>query len=351
MPPTRKYAGPRRPGERSAKVKKGKNFTYKTGSKAQGSTRRGNQNITMLKTLSNKTEELSISYRESLDFTNMGGKAGSSPVLIRADLNNPFVGLIAPVQGQGIVKVVGQLKTGSIDPIFTRHAYNNDYNLTDRLQVYASEYRSCIVTSAEVTFNVRPKLNQTWHNSSNRSLIPYMINQETEPGSGLYQLKTSVKPSASGDLYVWSIRQQTQNQLHSSLDGVYPLETLKQGVPGVRMTKLSVTPTSTRGCKMVLRYTPKSQYDISDFKDNKQFLRCLDGTKASPILQNANQKSSFGYLGIGGRINGVDPDPDELGLGIGLANCVVDVNVKYNLHFSERFNIDGNNEPNPHSEL
>lgn len=351
MPPARKFAGPRRPGERSAKVtKKTKKFNYKTGSKSIGSARKGNMNVIQLKTLSNRVENLSISYRESIDFTSMGGKAGSTPTLIRVDMNNPFSGLVNPAAGDGIMRVVGQLKNGSTDPVFTRHTYNNDYNLTDRLQAYATEYRSAVVVSSEVVFNVRPKLNQVWTNSGNVSIVPYMINQvDPADPTGLTTLKTSTKPSASGDLYVWTVRQQNQNQLHDALNGVYSLETLKQGVPGVRMSKLNVTPNSVKGVRFKLRYTPRSQYDINDWKDNKQFLRCLNGTKANPIIDNSDQKDSFAYLGVAGRINGQDPDPDPNGLGIGLANCIIEMEVKYNIHFSERFNIDGNNEPTPHA--
>lgn len=329
-------------------ARRGPAIRYKTGSKAPGNFRKGNNNVIMLKTLSNKTENLSISYKESFDFTNMGGKAGSTPCLIRVSMNDPFRGGVAPMPANGIISVVGNIKTGSTDPVFTRHAYRDTYNLEDRLTTYANEYRSCVVTSSEVIFNVRPKLNQVWNNSTNVSIVPYLINQETAPGSGVYELKTSTGPSASGDLYVWTVRQQSQNQLHDSLNGTPPLETLKQGIPGVRMSKVNVTPTSVKGVKAKLKYTPKSQYDIKDWKDNKQFLRCLNGTKATPITPNVDIKDSFAYLGIGGRINGVDPDPDVGGLGIGLANCIVEVAVRYNLHFSERFNIDGNNEPTPH---
>lgn len=323
---------------------------YRVGSKAPSFAKKGNQNVIMLKTLSNKQENLSISYRETFDFTNMGGKAGSTPCLIRVSMNDPFRGGVAPIPANGICSVVGSLKTGSIDPLFTRHAYRDTYNLEDRLTTYASEYRTCVVTSSEVIFNVRPKLNQVWNNSSNKSIVPYLINRESVPGSGNFDIiQTSVKPSASGDLYVWSVRQRAQNQLHNSLDGTPSLETLKQGIPGVRMSKLNVTPTSVKGVKFRLKYTPKSQFEIKDWKDNKQFLRCLDGNKTTPVTPNASLKDSYAYLGIGGRINGVDPDPDVGGLGIGLANCIVEVEVKYNLHFSERFNIDGNNEPTPHA--
>jgi hypothetical protein len=349
MPSIATQTDMRRTGGRQGRKRGG--FKYKTGSKSAGSARKGNQNIIMLKTLSNKSENLSISFRETFDFTNMGGRAGSTPMLLRVSMNNPFRGGVnpAPGSGNGIASVIGSLKGGSIDPEFTRHSYENKLNLEERLNDYAFQYRSCVVTASEVIFNVRPKLNQTWSNSGNKSLIPYFLNKD-DATHGPY-LETSVKANASGDLYVWSVRQQNQNQLHDSTNGTPPLETLKQGIPGVRMSKLNVTPVSTKGVRMKLKYTPRSQFDIKDWRDNKQLLKCLNGTKANPVIVNPDLKDSFAYLGIAGRINGQDPDPDVSGLGIGLANCIVEVAVRYNLHFSERYNIDGNNEPVPHEEL
>lgn len=344
MPPARKYAGPRRPGERSAKVKKS---TYSYSRKAPGSKSRSNQNVTKLTTYSNKSENLKIQFREEFDFSNMGGKAGSSPCLIRVDMNNPFRGLSDPdpPNDETIMQIVGGLKNDSIDPIFSRASYNSKYNLTDRLESYAQEYRSCIVTSSTVTFNVRPKLNQVYNNSSNNSLVQYYINQPDPAVPGENQALKVMNPTATGDLYVWSVRQQNHSQLHDATNGVLPLTTLKEGVPGVRMTKLNVTPTSVKGCKFKLKYSPRSQYQIKDILDNKSILKCLDGTKDTPLALNPDQKRSFAYLGIGARIQGLDPDPSE-GLGArALANCIVEAVIEYNLQFTERFNIDGNNEP------
>jgi hypothetical protein len=33
-----------------------------------------------------------------------------------------------------------------------------------------------------------------------------------------------------------------------------------------------------------------------------------------------------------------------------MANCVVEIRVKYNIHFSERKNTEGNNEPVVHAD-
>lgn len=347
-------AVPKTPSKpKGSKSKKTKKQIF-ASNKSKGSKSKGINNVTKLTTYSNKSEKLSIQFREQFDFRGMGGKAGSSPCLIRVDMNNPFKGLSNPDPHNDdvIMQVVGGLKTGCIEPTFTRDSYDGKYNLTDRLESYAREYRSCIVTKSKVTFNVRPKLNQVWHNSDNVSVVPYFINQVVNSGADPYVLKWSVKPSATGDLYVWSVRQQDHSQLHDLTNGVLPLSTLKAGVPNIRMNKMNVTPTSVRGTKFTLNYTPRSQFQIKDILDNKQLLNCLDGTQATPLTINADQKTSYAYLGIGAKINGYDPDPTEGGSSLGMANCVVEAVIDYELLFTERFNTDGNNEPTPlHTDL
>jgi hypothetical protein len=243
------------------------------------------------------------------------------------------------------MQIVGQLKNGSTGPVFTRSSYNSKYNLTDRLESYAREYRSCIVTSSTVTYNVRPKLNQVYNNSTNSSLVQYYINRPDPILPGEPQYLEVQNPTATGDLYVWSVVQQNHSQLHDATAGVLPLTTLKEGVPGVRMTKLNVTPTSVKGCKFKHTYTPRRQYQIKDILDNKGILKCLDGTQETPLAENPDQKRAFAYLGIGARIQGHDPSTLP-GLGArALANCIIEASIEYNLQFTERFNIDGNNEP------
>lgn len=326
----------------------------KIGAKARGA--RSAQNVTKITTLSRKTENLSIQFREEFDFQNMGYDAGSSPMLLRVNLNDPVNGGSAPAPTQGIATVIGGLKAGSTDPVFTRHSYNDDKNLSHRLQEYFDEYRTCVVTSSEVSFNIRPKINQVSGVGfiNTMSVVPYQSRQATGqsptgPTIGPINVLDVTAPNATGDLYVWCVRQQSQGQLYTNADGVVPLTTLKAGIPGVRMTKLNVTPTNTRGCSFKLKYTPRTQYQIKDWKDKKEVLNVLNASVPNPDALKA-----YAYLGIGGRINGKDPSPPGATptSSAYLANCVVEISVKYNLNFSERKNIDGNNEPVPHhSEL
>lgn len=356
MPPTRRYAGPRRPGEMSAKVTKSrKTFKYKTGTKRAGARgAKSNMNVTRLSTLSRKEENVSISFREQLDFSNMGGEAGSSPCVIRADLMNPVVGGPGSSGNDVIVSNVVNLKANSTNPVLTRQSYNNKRNLSDRLEDYFNEYRKAIVTSSEVTFNVRPKLNQVTaeSNADSISIVPYPVDISTglDPAgtSGLRGPQTAtrwVAANATGDLYVWCILQQSQQQLYNQTDGVAPLSTLKQGIPGMRMQKLNVTPNNQRGCTFKLKYTPNKVFGLKDWKDNKQLLSVLNSATQPTTL-----KTAYAYLGVGSSINGVDPGDPAITQGAKfLANCIVEVSVKYNINFSERINIDGNNEPIPHA--
>lgn len=355
MPPVRKYAGPLMPGKRSAYVpgtrRNRRKFKFKKGTKI-GSTSRGKSsslNVIKLTTYSRKSENLSIEYREELDMTSMGSDAGSSPFLMRVNLNNPVVGGSTQASGNRIIGVVGTLKQGSINPTFSRQSLDQNKNLQPRLQEYYDEYRSAIVTSSDVTISIRPKLNQV--NPGAPSLVPYFTNESTglSPTSGVAGLTGPVQATrwiggnATGDLYAWMVRQNAQQQLYNNTDGVVPLSTLKEGIPGVRMTKLNITPNSTKGVTFKMKYTPKSQFQIADWKDNKQFFNTL----IQDTLQDGF-KEAYCYVGIGAR-----PDGEDVSNAAGkklMANVIVEVRARYNIHFSERKNEEGNNEPVVHAD-
>jgi hypothetical protein len=347
------------PGKRSAYVpgsrrNKSRKFKFKKGTKI-GTTSRGKSsplNVIKLTTYSRKSENLSIEYREELDFTSMGYAAGSSPMLMRVNLNNPVVGGSTQASGNRIIGVVGSIKTGSSDPTFTRQSLDQNKNLQPRLQEYYDEYRSAIVTSSEVTLSIRPKLNQVNPNENGTvSIVPYFTNDSTglDPGGnaglrGPTQQTRWIGANATGDLYAWVVRQSAQQQLYNNTDGVVPLSTLKEGIPGVRMTKLNITPNSTKGVTFKMKYTPKTQFQISDWKDNKQFFNTL----VQDQIQD-DFKEAYCYLGIGARIDGQDPDLVSNGSKL-MANCIVECRVRYNIHFSERKNEEGNNEPVVHAD-
>lgn len=359
MPPIRysfRYRNPRTPAHfaHNRRYKKNTKFRYVKGSnRAPARSKRSTQNVTRLTTLSRKEENVSISFREELDFSNMGGEAGSSPCVIRADLMNPTVGGTGATGNDVCVAVVHNLKANSTNPVFVRESYNDKRNLSDRLEEYFDEYRKAVVTSSEVTFNVRPKLNQVSAdaNSDTVSIVPYPIDQNTglDPtgASGLRGAQTVSRwtaANATGDLYVWCILQQAQQQLYNNTDGVAPISTLKQGIPGMRMMKLNVTPNSTKGCVFKLKYNPMKAFGLKDWRDNKELLAFANsGTQPTTL------KDCYAYLGVAGKHNGVDPGAPGITQGARyLANCIISVNIKYNINFSERKNIDGNNEPIPH---
>ena len=323
---------------------------YRKGTKIGARKRavRGQGNVIKLTTLSKKQEMVSIEYREQLDMQSMGYGTTANPLqtpfLLRTNMNNPVIGGTTG-NNRNINVVVSKLQqsppgTGvSTDPTFTRESYQDDPNLAGRLSEYFDEYRSAVVVSSEVTYSIRPKLNQVGRLSPQGpefSLIPWYTNAtDTEGISRLVVNEANV----SGELTVWNVRQGAQSQLYDDT-GVFKNSDLKLSVPGMRFTKLNVTPSSARGCSYKMLYSPKSAFQISDWRD------CRDELEIKSVpSQPTGPKQAYSYLGIGiqgpqGTRYGWQPTP-----------CVVEVVVKYNIMFSERINKRGNNEPLAHGEL
>ena len=283
MPPvTRLTAAQRaralREGRVSVRKRGGRStFRYRKGTNRlpQGRGVRRSGNTIALSTLSKKQENLSISYRELVEFNDMGGDNGSTPAIIRVDLMNPVTGGSTPAPNQRIVTVLHNLKPGSTDPTALHHAYDNEYNLANRLSEYFTLYRTAIVTSSEVTVVVTPKLGQAnGMTDGYRSVVPYLANRASEDPAvaGQNNYLFAKQLNACPQVEVWGVRQSSQSQLTDAVNGTPSLETLKQGIPGMRMTRINVTPSSSRGVTYKMKYTPRSQFQIKDIMDNKKIL-------------------------------------------------------------------------------
>ena len=349
MPPTSRSSDRRKlSAKQIAKLKKSDKGRANDRRKLrlpQSRGKRSNANTIAISTVSRKSERLKINYREMVDFSDMGGDAGSTPALLRINLNNPVIGGFTPPANEGIVTLIHNIKSGSTDATALHHSYNNKRNLSDRLEDYFTLYRSCIVTSSNVTVVVAPKPNQTnGMTGTNRSVVPYTSNRDINnpvaggPDHYLYQQNAN----AMGQVQVWGVRQSDTAQLIDPTLGTFPLETLKQAIPGMRMTRLNVTPNSSRGVTYKMKYTPRSQFQFKDVMDNKKLVEVFNSSVGNP-----DQKEAYFYVGIGGRHNGADPSASQQLMG--LPHFTVEVKVTYNLLFSERFNKVGNNEPSPHA--
>lgn len=333
-------------GGRSAAPRFRKQYRKGTKIGARKRATRGQGNVIKLTTLSKKQEMVSIEYREQLDMQSMGYGDASTPLqtpfLLRTNMNNPVIGGTTG-NNRNINVVVSKLQqsppgTGvSTDPSFTRESYQDDPNLAGRLSEYFDEYRSAVVVSSEVTYSIRPKLNQVGRlgpQGPQFSLIPWMDNATDTAGDTRLRVND---PNISGELTVFNVRQGAQSQLYDNT-GVFKNSDLKLSVPGMRFTKLNVTPNSARGCTYTMKYSPKSAFQLSDWRDCKDELEIK-----SVASQPTGPKQSYSYLGIG--IQG----PQGTRYAWQPALCVVEVVVKYNICFSERVNRRGNNEPIPHT--
>lgn len=350
MPPVRKFAGPRRPGERSAKVKK----HNKKGQSPRG--KRQTASIIPVKTYSNKEEIVDMEYRCLLDFSHMGGDNGSTPTLIRINMNNPVIGGHTASGNDTIVTCV--LNTGTGDSPPTQPKYNlfalgDKRNLSVRLRDYTDVYRDMVVLKSEAEVRVIPKLNpiNPTDGKVGRSVVNYWTNYlNTGDFAGLITPRL-VLSNALSEVDVWTIRQQEEGQLTNTSAGSPKLEELKSDFPNLRMKRLNITPNSKKGITFKQSYTPKSQYGFQSWRDNRNLVRCFNNVTANP-----NQLGSYMYVGLAGRYTTWDGvaanptvhDPKSALTDIGLPLMKVEVKIKYKIHFSQRFNIEGSNEPSPH---
>ena len=331
-------------------------------------TRRGKRqtaSIIPVKTYSNKEETVDMEYRCLLDFSNMGGKNGSTPTLIRVNMNNPLIGGLNPSGNDVIVTCIQNTGTqggdhGSpgtqpaVDPIYKRYANDNLKNLAERLKEYTDIYRDVVVLKSEAEVRIIPKLNPV--NSANsingRSVVNYWSNYvNTGDFAGLITPRL-VLANALSEVDVWTIRQQAQGQLTNTGVGSPDLESLKANFPNLRMKRLNITPNTTKGVTFKQSYTPKSQYGFQSWKDNREQVRIFSNAIANP-----EQKESFMYVGIAGRYQSWSGDPADFPekryasdsiTEVGLPLFKVEVKIKYKINFSQRLNIEGANEPTPH---
>ena len=161
MPPVRKYAGPRRHGERSAKVtQKDKKFMPHPKTQYKKRAQKGNrtgQDVLKLKTLLPNEQKLSVTYRVSINFTDMGSATslgnGYTPTILRFNMNNPNFNASADSR-------IGNVITQSNVNTATFVHENANKNLEANLQPYYDEYYNAVVTSSTLVANLRFKPNQ-----------------------------------------------------------------------------------------------------------------------------------------------------------------------------------------------
>lgn len=324
MPPVRKYAGPRRQGERSAKVtQKDKKFmppkkTYKKRAKKGNRT---GQDVLMLKTLIPNEQRVSITYRDSINFTNMGSATalgnGYTPAILRFNMNNPNFNATADSR---VGNVITQADVNT--PEFVHE--NANKNLETNLQAYYDEYYNAVVTSSNLVCNLRFKPNQT-------KVAPYLDNVGDGTEGDPYRLKV-YDPEKVGDGFFWCVSQKNQGDISTENPTLWQL---KREIPGVSMKRmtLALNGIPSKGIQFKASYTPHRSAGIKDWKDNLADFNF--STTSSP------GQTRYTYIGCTSQQQPLDAD-------FNLADVYVDYQITYNITFLNRRNVVGANNPVPH---
>ena len=118
---------------------------------------RSGQDVLMLKTLLPNEQKLSVTYRDSINFTDMGSATslgnGYTPTILRFNMNNPNFNSSADSR-------LGNVITQSNVNTATFVHENVNKNLESNLQPYYDEYYNAVVTSSTLVANLRFKPNQ-----------------------------------------------------------------------------------------------------------------------------------------------------------------------------------------------
>lgn len=342
MPPIgrRKYSGPRRPGEKSAKVKKTK-AKLKYYSNPMNIAKNSNR-LLKIRTLLPKEMKFSIQYRTTLEFSNMGSAPSPgvlTPTLIKINLLDP-ASHVGP-GSSGIVTVVAY-GGATTSPLFS--TTNPDANLSTVLQEYSDKYDNLFVTGSQAKVRVQPVANQlvgqVLANVEAQGAQPGGANQNYNWDSNHPPYLEVIDPEYDGEVYVWGVKQRGAGNLINANGGL-SLHQVRTELPGVQMRKVTsfLNGTSTKAVQLNSTYTPKF-LGIKDARDNLRKINInADGSERT----DAEAKDAYFYVGIMNRQGSTQAKK--------CANQIVDIVVNYNVLYTNRTNdpIEGDAPiPAPH---
>lgn len=326
MPPLgrRKYAGPRRPGERSAKVTKRNKTGLRHYNQSLNSAKNSSR-LLKIRTLLPKEINLSIQYRQQLIFANHGTAPSpgvNTPTLIKINLLDPAAN-VGP-GSNGIITVIAY-GGSTTSPIFTTQ--NPDANLSAILTEYSDKYDKLVVTGSQAKVRVQPVANQLLGQSfENVDAQGAQGDQYPYDENHMPYLKVNA-PQYDGEVYVWGVKQRAEGNLTLNNNGLN-LHQVRTELPGVQMRKVTAfaNGTSTKPVQLTSKYTPKF-LGIKDWRDNISKIEI--NADASPRA-NVDARNSYFYVGIMNRTGSTQAKK--------VANCVVDVVVNYNVKYLNRSN-------------
>lgn len=283
---------------------------------------RSGQDVLMLKTLLPNEQKLSVTYRDSINFTDMGSTAqlgnGYTPTILRFNMNNPNFNASADSR-------IGNVITQSNVNTATFVHENPNKNLESNLQPYYDEYYNAVVTSSVLTCNLRFKPNQI-------GVSEHLENVGDGTEADPYRLHVA-DPDKVGDGFFWAVSQRNQGDISSENPTLWQL---KREIPGVSMKRMTLARNGipSKGIVFKATYTPHKSAGIKDWKDNLSDFN-FDAS-SSP------GQTRYTYVGCTSQQQPLMAD-------LNLADVYVDYQVTYNITFLNRKNVVGANNPIGHA--
>ncbi len=338
MPPVKKRTYLVRRSKKTGKILNAKRVV-KNYNKKLNNFQRGSRNMLQIRTLIPKEIVVDIQYRTQLIFDTMGYSSatghGATGTILRINLNNPTQGNGFASASNPLVDVVS-LGGTFVDPVFTR-TNGSQLNLSSELDEYFSQYRKGVViaSNSKVRVAVIPNQKELGQYFSNTSAQGAQGDAYPYDANHMPYLSIN-EPTADGDMYVWSVKQKTQNNLTT---GTLPdFHKLRTGVPGMKMKNLRaykdghVGPGVMNSCG----HTPRKTWAIKDWRDN--ITEC--GFNVSTGTRSNDQKSAYHYVGICNTHTPLIGDKP--------ARVKADIVINYKCRFVDRNNDpDGGDDPLP----
>ena len=338
MPPVkRRYKlkpGSGRKPRRIVAKRKPKNYN-----KRLNNFQRGSRNMLQIRTLIPKEIVVDIQYRTQLIFDTMGYSSatghGATGTIIRINLNNPTQGTGFSSGVNNLVDVVS-LGGTFVDPVFTR-TNGSQLNLSSELDEYFSQYRKAVVVASNSKVRIAAIPNQ-------KEVSQFFTNVDAQGTQGdAYPYNTNhmpylsvSDPTADGDMYVWSVKQKTINNLTT---GTLPdFHKLRTAVPGMKMKNLRAYKDGhvSPGVLSSVGHTPRKTWAIKDWRDNLN--EC--GFNVSTGTRSNEQKSAYHYVGICNTHTPLIGDKP--------ARVKADIVINYKCRFVDRNNDpEGGDDPLP----
>lgn len=311
MPPTRRFAGPLKPGQRTAAVSKNYYKLKKAREKAQKSAKNYNNqrprnfqkktsNMLQIKTLQPKEQLVSLQYKTIIKFSNMGyslfSNKGATGTIIRVSLTNPTYG------STGSIVDVLDLGSNWVNPAFTR-TNSSELTLTDKLNEFFDVYEKGVVINSNSQVRIKSQPNQK-ELGQNWTMVDAAGSLPGNTGAVLWSANHPRyaevnEATKDGDSYVWSVKQrQTGLLIDTDDDSTADFHSLTNDIPGVKMRQLTAyqNGTSSKSVLNSARFTPK-YYGMKDWRDNIASVQFMPGMTGPPA-NLSSLKKAYHYVGI-----------------------------------------------------